>query len=448
MSFATANAELTGRLVAMRAWLQRHDIVARQEARVIAEDGHIMRMLPLHFLFDRRDAAALAEAAFALMDLQTRLMRGWIDRLGRDGFLDMFGVPDPMRRLVNWDALLDTRHLVSRMDILPGRDGYSFCEFNTDTCVAAAEIFDFCDLYFQDLGFDLRGAFGAVAPLADLAAMIARRAAEQRAARIVILDWSVDGGSPGKGYLSFDRMKGYLERQAPGIPVHIENEKSFDTAWLTAAEAPRTLVYRAFVMQEMDDGGAFLDRLIAAGCTVFATHEAEIRMDKGWFALFHDPDVQKELSDAERALVATYIPWSRTLTPDTLDDVIRDKDAFFFKERRSYGGTGILVGAQTTAEDLRSVLGGEACRDWIAQRVMPLETIHFPNDGRLEPQPHEVVLGLYIYGDRANGMLVRGSTHSKVVNVTVGNAKLAWGLCVDDAQRSTLLSHLTRGPAC
>src|SRR6185369_9000001 len=200
----------------------------------------------------------------ALIGAQTKILRHLAASVGREGILRLFRVPDAMRRFVSWDELLDPQCLVARIDILQSRDGYRFCELNVDSCVAAAEICEFAGDYFHELGVSVH-ELGATPPLQDLGHLLAQAARRLDAARVVILDWSVGGGSAGKGYLSFERMRAHVARAVSPLPVFIADEKTFDPGWLTPGEAKRTLVFRGFMMDEMDDDGAFLDRLLALG---------------------------------------------------------------------------------------------------------------------------------------------------------------------------------------
>jgi hypothetical protein len=442
VSFADCNDVFINALISQRSFIETQRVLPKQFARLISEGGHLLKLLPINFVFDTRDCATLAEAALALIRIQTKVIRHLIEQYGRSAFLDMFDVPEIMRRFVNWEELQNPKYLVGRIDILAARDRYYFCELNVDSCVAGAEIFDYCDDYFREIGLDIRREIGVLPPLAELGALLARRATALNATRIVILDWSAGGGSPGKGYLSFDRMKDYLAAEVGSIPIYLRNERTFDRAWLLPQEAARTVVHRGFMMSEMDDNGIFLDELISSGAHVLGTYEADIRMDKSWFALLHDSDIQATLNANERELIFQYVPYTRSVKSDTLAEVIAQKERYIFKEKNSFGGGGICIGAESSALELWSVLGKNSCNAWIAQELLTLPQACFPKDETFICSPHHMVFGLYIYGDRTNGMLVRASTKSKIVNVTIGNAKLGWAVCADEAQRIRMTSHL------
>jgi hypothetical protein len=435
VSFASFNEEIIDALGSNRERIA--PILDRQAARLIEEGGHLLHFLPVNFIFDERECAALGAAAATFVDLQTKMLRHFAATIGRAGILDTFRVPGDMRRFVNWDELLDPEYVVGRFDILQAQDGYQFCEFNIDSCVAAAEIFEFAEDYLRDLGVN---ASRIAPPLSDLAALVARTVQRTGAARAVILDWSVGGGSPGKGYLSFERMRRHIAQAIAPLPAFIADEKTFHPSWLSAEEAPRTLVIRGYMMDEMDDGGEFLDRLLSLGAPVFNTYESEIRMNKLWFALFHDPDVASILTQAERDLIARYIPYTCEIDERNRARLIADKDRYFFKEKQNFGGKGIHEGASTSAEDLEALLKDDGARRWTAQQVIRAVPAEFPHDGNFRRESQNLVFGMYLYGRKANGMLVRASTRSKIVNVTAGSAKLAWAFCVNDSMKAAITS--------
>lgn len=441
--FAHFNEALVTALIQSRGRIEEVQLFARQAARLIEERGQLFRLLPVQFVIDARDTAELAEAAVALVGVQTKILRHLVASEGREGLLRRFGVPEAMRRFVNWDELLDPQHLIARFDILPSRDGYRFCEFNVDSCVAGAEIFEFMVDYFAALGISARDRLGVRSPLEDLAAFLGEAARRLQVARVVLLDWSTDGGSPGKGYFSFEIMRGYVARAIDPIPVIIADEKTYDPAWLAEDEARRTLVHRSCMMEDMDDGGRFLERLLAAGTVVRNTYESEIRMNKGWFALFHDETIAPVLSAAERDLVARWIPYTADLTEANVASFLARKQEYIFKAKQSFGGAGIRIGDETPADALEALLRKNGLHNWTVQQLLTAVPMVVPHDESLRGEPSNVVLGLYLYGSRANGMLVRASQTSRVVNVTAGHAGAAWGVSVSEAAAADLVASVS-----
>lgn len=443
--FQQFNQELIDAVAASRERIERLSLLQEQDARMLREGGHRYSLLPLHFVFPEGDCARLGEAAAALVNIQTKVLRHMHETLGREGILRTFRVPESMQRFVNWEELLEPETLVSRFDVLQAEDGsYRFCEFNIDSCVGAAEIFEFAAEYYSELGVDVQDALGVSPPLKDLAALLARTAERRGLTRIVIFDWSVGGGSGGKGYLSFERMRGHIARAVHPIPVFIADEKTCEAEWLTPDEARRTLFYRGFLMDEMDDGGAFLERLIALGATVLNMYEAEIRMDKGWFTLLHDETIRRLLTPRERDLIDAYLPYTCDVDRDNAASLIEQKSRYVFKAKHSFGGLGICFGAETPEEELRALLD-EHPEAWTAQQVVPLAATAFPADAELRSEPQKVVFGMFVYGSRVNGMLFRASTRSRIVNVTAGNARIGWAFCANENTKAELVNGLREG---
>jgi NADPH:quinone reductase len=438
--FQRFNEELIDAATASRERIER--LLPEQDARMRREGGHRYHLLPLNFVFPEGDCARLGEAAAELVNIQTKVLRHLHESIGREGILRTFRVPEAMQRFVNWKELLELETMVSRFDILQAEDGsYRFCEFNIDSCIGAAEIFEFAAEYFSELGVDVPRSLDVSPPLRDLGALLAQTAARRGITRIVILDWSVDGGSAGKGYMSFERMRGHLAQAVHPIPVFIADEKTCEEEWLTPEEARRTLFYRGFLMDEMDDGGAFFDRLKALGATVINTYEAEIRMDKGWFVLLHDQGVRQLLTQRERDLIDAYLPYTCDVDRDNAASLIERKSRYVFKEKHSFGGKGIHFGDETPAEELRALFD-EHPGAWTAQEVVPIAPTVFPVDAGFRSEPQQVVFGLYVYGARVNGMLLRASTRSRIVNVTAGNARLAWAFSANERTRAELVNSL------
>jgi hypothetical protein len=77
---------------------------------------------------------------------------------------------------------------------------------------------------------------------------------------------------------------------------------------------------------------------------------------------------------------------------------------------------------------------------WVAQRMLNPLQVALPVDDTLERVPQYVVLGSYVYGALANGMLLRASHRSKVVNVSNGKALIGWAAMMD----ATAVEELVR----
>lgn len=439
MSLVSENAALIA-ILNEKGLAEGADRFVRQlREELISEGGHLLELLPRPVFCEPDEVAKEGGRGHELIDIQTRLIVEALESKGRGAFLDHFSVEGHDRNLVNWDELVRPTYLIARLDLLRVGRGFKCCEINVDSCVAGAEIFDTAREALSTLG--LPDDALPPRPLDQLARLIARKAREREAKRIVILDWSVGGGSGGKGYLNYDRMQNAIAR-ASNLPVHVADDQTYAAEWIAAPEASQTFVHRGFMMEEIHDGGAFLSKLQSAGTHVLSTYEADIRMDKGWFALFWDAVRQGRLSPAEADLIRDFTPETWQVDADNLAALVERKDGLIFKTRRSFGGAGILVGSEVSGSALRSAISETGASAWIAQDMLRAERFDMPHVPGGGVVPHEVVYGLYLYGTDANGLLVRGSTCSRVVNVTAGKARLSWALAVKQEDRAAFLRHL------
>jgi len=152
--------------------------------------------------------------------------------------------------------------------------------------------------------------------------------------------------------------------------------------------------------------------------------EAELKMHRTWFSLLCDPGYRQLLDERQRAAVDRYLPYSVDLRPENLDEALADKDGYVFKRSYSYGGQGVVLGADRTRDELRQALLADGVEAWACQRRVQASTVDLPGpDGRV--RPHHLVLGMYVYGDRSSGLLVRGSAASPVVNASRGGG-VSW----------------------
>ena len=165
-------------------------------------------------------------------------------------------------------------------------------------------------------------------------------------------------------------------------------------------------------------------------------------MNKLWFALLHDQQVRAVLDKSELDLIDRYIPYTCEVAKCNVTELVANKNRYFFKRNQSFGGTAVYEGATTPADTLLDLLRDGGALTMTAQEVLDAPAVDFPGDAKSGPEPHHLVFGLYLHNDRSNGMVVRASAHSRVVNVTAGAAKLAWAFCVDESAKGALVSAL------
>ncbi|KUZ66081.1 hypothetical protein [Burkholderia ubonensis] len=421
---------------------KRRTIVARGARRhaqdwLDALEARLYVALPQPVLIDRTDYERLGAAARALLSAQLKIARHLVSTQSREALLRRFRVPGHMARFVDWDKFQTGAMTVARMDIVPTADGYQFCEFNVHSAVGGAESHG-CYLRFcRALG--LPADPQARSPDYHLAQMYTRIAQARGIERIVILD-SVHHAS--LGYPRHDDLAALLQQMNPGCEVANHREDTYPETWLAPELGERTLVHRMFTYDEITDGCAFLARLADSGAVITNTFEAEMRMSKLWLALLWDDRYDALLDDAEREAVRRYVPPTCELTEDNLGALLAERAQWVFKFNHSYGGDGVLIGASTPADELERAIREKGIENWIAQRFVEAETLTMPYDDSEAVAPHHLVLGLYVHDGHTCGFFVRGSASSRVVNLSSGAGKMAWGLVLDAPARRHFIDRI------
>ncbi|HYO12151.1 MAG TPA: hypothetical protein VE685_03030, partial [Thermoanaerobaculia bacterium] len=148
-----------------------------------------------------------------------------------------------------------------------------------------------------------------------------------------------------------------------------------------------------------------------------------ILTDKRNLALLSElADRGEVLDPAERELVARHVPWTRRLAAAGISELaLARREAMVLKRARAGRGAAVHVGAATPEPVWRErVARALAEGDWVVQeRVETLPFVH--QRGERGCGPHDVVWGLFVFGDRSGGgFLSLGPRESGVINLTRG----------------------------
>jgi hypothetical protein len=440
MSFGQFNREWIAAMQTERDRILARGALAKVEAFVLEHRAHKTPVLPYPLIFDQREYDRLVSAGRAIVSAQSKILRHLCATRSRAEILEMFDAPQAMAPFVDWDELVEGKYAIARFDIIPSRESFYFCELNSDSSVSGFEMFDCFKLYADTMDWPL--AEGQHAPHEDIVRLIKRAVEEKGLDRVAICDWSKYRNL---GYFGFDILHRYVQRALPGLDVRLVYENSYPQDWLEPDMGRRTLVYRGFMYPDMDDGGVFFGRLWDSGATIINTFETEIRTNKGWFAMFFEPKYRHLLNADELLATERHVPRTFALNALNLPLALRRKSEYVFKLDRSSGGEGVLMGAEHTADELRTAMAVRGIEHWTAQQLIPFEGLDLPRGAAFEMSRHNLVFGLYLIDGTASGVLVRASNVSKVVNVTRDVAASVWSAPMTPAARADQLARIRAG---
>jgi uncharacterized circularly permuted ATP-grasp superfamily protein len=233
---------------------------------------------------------------------------------------------------------------------------------------------------------------------------------------------------------------------ALGVPTIVADPRdlTFDGQTLVAEGRAIDLVYRRALIADLIARPGDCDALVrayASGRICMAnTLRCKIPHKKAFFAVLTDERHASLFSEAERAVIAAHVPWTRVLadvrttfegeTIELLPFIRRRRDHFVVKPNDEYGGSGVLLGWEATADDWDAAID-RAIRDtshaWVVQERIPIRRERFPvvdTPHRVELRDMLVDFAPYLFRGRQYGYLTRLSS-SGLANVTSGGGQVA-----------------------
>ena len=201
------------------------------------------------------------------------------------------------------------------------------------------------------------------------------------------------------------------------------------------------------VIEQQGSGGPFppmFPAFKARRVNLFSGPIKAILSDKRNLALVSEHADSADFTAAERALIERHFAWTRRVLPSRTtfrgrplrlpDDLPAGRDDFVLKKGWSYSGGGVAVGRFSTPDEWEQAIA-RAVRegDWVVQERLEPVPYCF-HDAQAGAVPHEVVWGLFVFGEHFGGvhltMLPTGHG-TGVVNPNQG-AALGAGLALVD----------------
>jgi hypothetical protein len=333
----------------------------------------------------------------------------------------------------------------SRMDTFLTLDGSSlqFVEYNAESPAAIA---------YEDVLSDVFVGLPAMRRFAERY-RVAALPARQHLLETLLKAWRDFGGS-GSPTIAIVDWK--------GLPTHSEfllfqrffhdnglealicspDELSYQDGRLSAAvdgqKVPVDLVYKRvltseFLMHYGDEAlGHPLVRAYADGklCLV-NSFRAKLLHKKSIFALLTDDQQQERFSAEERTAIARHVPWTRMVRQgrstyqgepiDLLAFARANQGRLLLKPNDEYGGKGIVIGWETSADEWGRALQEALQTPFVVQERVEIAYEDYPAmiDGQLQIGRRLVDSDPFLFGTQVAGCLTRLSTVT-LLNVTAG----------------------------
>ena len=353
---------------------------------------------------------------------------------------------DPTEREAKM-ARIDPGHpyvcVTSRLDAYQNGDDFKFLEYNAENPAGIADQIQLEKVLFtlpHMREFLARYAHWLPRPhvrlLKTLVEVYRAWGGEVERPQIAIVDWA--GVSTES---EFRILQDYFAAQ--GHPTTIADPRSltYDGANLFAGDFRVDILYKRVVIHEFlkkfDEthplSRAYAERKV---CMV-NPFRAKLAHKKLGFAVLSDPTHAHLFTPGQLAAIRKHIPWTRRVRRGTTtafdggeDDLVeilrRGRASLVLKPNDDYGGAGVVIGWETSAEDWEQAITHALSASYVAQERVAVRKVrmHVFQEDRLEREEMLVDFNPYLFLGKAEGALVRLSS-SSLLNVSSGGGETA-----------------------
>jgi uncharacterized circularly permuted ATP-grasp superfamily protein len=368
--------------------------------------------------------------------------------LARPEILDQLALTPGEQRLIDLDPGYGELSVSSRLDSFLTTDSssFQFVEYNAESPAAIAYE-DVLSNVFQELPVmeEFSRAYEVSAlPARDrlLKALLDayREWGGADEPRIAIVDWK---GLP--THSEFLLFQEYFHQHGLTAVICAPEDLRYTGEVLYAGDQPVDLVYKRVLTAEFLNrlGSEAFDHPLTQAyrdgrVCVANNFRAKLLHKKMIFGLLSDPAVTSAagVPAADAARLAQHIPWTRRVQAgrtdyagaevDLLPFITDNRDRLLLKPNDDYGGAGITIGWETSAEDWAAAVRAASAEPFVVQERVVIAYEDYPAmiDGQLSISQRLVDTDPFLFGAEVQGCLTRLSTVT-LLNVTAGGGSTA-----------------------
>jgi len=394
------------------------------------------------FFLTEADEARMRKAAETIAALGERVVRAALE--SRTLF-DQLELTEAETELVRIDPGYETASTASRLDAFLLPDSLHFAEYNAESPAGLGYTERLCEL-FDALPVMRRFREGrkvrfhrTIRPMLDaLVASYREWGGRADPPAVAIVDWR-----DVPTWSEFEILRDSFV--AAGVPTVVADPRDLEHTGgtLRVKGQPIDLVYRRVLMNDIvarpEDCRPLVEAYREHVVCVANTFRCKLAHKKAFFAVLTDPVNALLFSDAEKAVIAAHVPWTRVVRETKTDkdgrreDLLaiaeRERESLVLKPNDEYGGKGVFLGWETSAGDwgraLQHALTDPAGR-WIVQQRIPVRREVFPmfdGDGTASMREMLVDFAPYLFRGKMAGYLTRLSA-TGLANVTSGGGQV------------------------
>ncbi|HUQ16902.1 MAG TPA: circularly permuted type 2 ATP-grasp protein [Candidatus Saccharimonadales bacterium] len=261
---------------------------------------------------------------------------------------------------------------------------------------------------------------------------------------IAIVDW------PGLPTLTeFEMFARYFEAHGLRAIICAPQDLTYARRVLRANGQRIDVVYRRVLTSELlarpEIAAPLVRAYLDGAVTVVNSFRAKLLHKKMSLALLSDERYAQLYTAAQRAAIASHIPWTRRMreghttyrekTVDLVDLVMGKRDRLVLKPNDEYGGKGVILGWTVEQPEWEQTVLAALTASYVVQERVAVPRYPFPV--LLNGQVHYLDLMIdhdpYLFWGKVSGCLTRLSS-SALLNVTAGAGSVVPTYVVEDGR--------------
>lgn len=410
---------------------------AQRELGILDDERPFCPFLRPHF-FTRRRYDEITRAAEVLAEAFERLT---LAALADEKLLAEFDLTDREEEMARFDPGYPGVCNSSRLDTFIHGEDFKFLEYNGETPAGITDqmqIEKVLEMIPEVREFLNGNAHWRPAPHENLlkALVSAYRdfGGKKEKPNIAIVDW--EGVST---YSEFVVLREYFESQGNKTLIADPRSLEYDGKILRSGEFVIDIFYKRVLIHEYQDhfdannplANAYRDGNICMA----NSYRTKIPHKKASLAIISDEKNARLFTEEQREMIRRHIPWTRKVREsktdfhgtevDLLEHLRRDREKYLLKPNDDYGGSGIVLGWESSQGEWEAALENALRVSFVAQERAPVDKITIPTYSD-EVRMEELLIDFdpFLFRGRAEGGLVRLSS-SSLVNVAQGGGETA-----------------------
>ncbi len=345
-------------------------------------------------------------------------------------FRKLFAFPPLMEELVLMDPGYPLPFPMARFDLFYHRDDRDirFCELNADGSSGMNEVRELHNIVGSSQALS---GLGSREDFSDfelfdtwIEAIIANyrncgRGPDQP--NVAIADFAGEGTTS-----EFEVFRSRFEARGYHTVICDLRELKLKGKQLYYQSTPIDLVYRratttriVHYAQEIPD---FITAYREQYVCVVGGMVSQIIHNKKLFAVLHMSQHLTFLTEAEKTFIGRHIPYTVMLDSPPqgfLDRLVEEKDRWVLKPDDQFAAHGVFIGKDCSKDQWQQLVNRWTGESYLAQQfcLLPRRKMLTVEDGSLNFENYNFMLGLFMYNHRFRGIFTRASRHNTIAAV-------------------------------